>query len=104
MNQKILTAIKVISTLLIAGAIGLELWNTTAELTHSQLPNLPDVLFLISRFALIAHAIEGTIAGIYAPTKKKMFLPYSIYTFFVGTVGLLELFDVLPIASIGNRE
>jgi hypothetical protein len=99
MNQKILTAIKVISTLLIASAIGLELWNITAEFTNSQLPNLPGVLFLISRFALTAHAIEGTIAAIYAPTKKKMFLPYSIYIFFVGTVGLLELFDLLPITS-----
>lgn len=93
MKDRILTAIKVVSILLITGAIGLELWNISAELTHTQPPQLPSIILIFSRLILIAHAIEGAIAAVYAPTKKKRFLPYSIYTFFVGTVGLLELFD-----------
>lgn len=99
MKDRILTAIKVVSILLITGASGLELWNISAELTHTQAPQLPSIILIFSRFALIAHAIEGAIAAVYAPTKKKWFLPYSIYTFFVGTVGLLELFERLPNTS-----
>lgn len=39
------------------------------------------------------HFIEGIIAAYKAPLKNKIPINYGIYTFFVGTVGLLELFD-----------
>lgn len=93
MKEKIFTAIKVVSTCAISGAIGLEVWNIIAIFTHQSLPDLLSIIFPISRFALIAHAIEGAIAAAYASSKNKLFLQSGIYTFFVGTVGLLELFD-----------
>jgi hypothetical protein len=93
MKQQIFTAIKIISTCAISGAIGLEIWNIIAVLTDRSLPNLVSVILPISRFAMIAHAIEGAIAAAYAPSKQKMSLQFGIYTFFIGTVGLLELFD-----------
>lgn len=94
MNQKIFTAIKVISSLLMVGAIALELGDIYAGYTGTQLPNLPAPIFWIARLAITAHLIEGTIAAIYAPAKQKLPLQFGIYTFFVGTVGLLELFNV----------
>jgi hypothetical protein len=93
MKEKIFTAIKIVSTCAISGALGLEVWNILAIFTHQALPDLLSIIFPISRFALIVHAIEGAIAAAYAPSKNKLFLQFGIYTFFVGTVGLLELFD-----------
>jgi hypothetical protein len=93
MKEKIFTAIKVVSTCVISGAIGLEVWNIMAILTHQLLPDLLNIIFPISRFALAAHTIEGAIAAAYAPSKNKLSVRLGIYTFFVGTVGLLELFD-----------
>jgi hypothetical protein len=93
MKEKTFTAIKIVSTCAISGAIGLELWNIIAIFTHQLLPDLLNTIFPISRFALVAHAIEGAIAAAYASSKHKLFLRFGIYTFFVGTVGLLELFD-----------
>jgi hypothetical protein len=83
--------IKVLSPLLITGALSLEVWNLYAELVHhSPLPGLT-VIFWVGRFALISHGIEAIIAAIYAPSRQRSPLVYGIYTFFVGTVGLVEL-------------
>ncbi|MFB2920886.1 hypothetical protein [Aerosakkonema funiforme] len=92
-NKKISDAIKVISTVLIIGAIALEIWHIYAILTNIEIPTSLNPIFLLERFAVVAHLIEGVIAAFYAPSKNKMPLEYGIYTFFVGTVGLLELFD-----------
>ncbi|WP_017747601.1 hypothetical protein [Scytonema hofmannii] len=48
-------------------------------------------VFLVERFAVTIHFIEGIIAAFYAPSRKKVPIQYGTYTFFVGTVGLLEL-------------
>ncbi len=85
--------IKVISTVLITSAIGLELWNIQAVITNTHLPSSLNPVFWLERFALIAHLLEALIASYYAPTKNKMPIKYGTYTFFVGTVGLLELFE-----------
>ncbi|HEY9848486.1 MAG TPA: hypothetical protein V6D28_03435 [Leptolyngbyaceae cyanobacterium] len=85
--------IKVISTVLIISAIGLELWNIQAVITNTHLPSSLNPVFWLERFALIAHLVEASIASYYAPTKNKMPIKYGTYTFFVGTVGLLELFE-----------
>ncbi|MEQ9357174.1 MAG: hypothetical protein RIG63_18605 [Coleofasciculus chthonoplastes F3-SA18-01] len=37
--------------------------------------------------------MEAIIAAVYAPSRQKTPIVYGTYTFFVGTVGLLELFD-----------
>ena len=93
MKENIFISIKVVSTLLIAGAIGLELWNIYAIYTNTHVPNILHPVFWIERFAVISHLIEGAIAAYFAPSYNKIPLKYAVYTFFVGTVGLLELFD-----------
>lgn len=90
---KLYSFIKVISVILITSAIGLELWNIYALITSSTIPSILHPVFWLERFALGSHLIEGLIAASFAPSRKKMPLQYGTYTFFVGTVGLLELFD-----------
>ncbi|WP_339378427.1 hypothetical protein [Calothrix sp. NIES-2100] len=92
-KPKISPIIKVISTILITGAIGLELWNIYAIATEIQVPSSLNPIFWFERFAVSCHIIEAVIAAFYAPSRNQMPIQYAIYTFFVGTVGLLELFD-----------
>lgn len=83
--------IKIISTLLITCAIIWELGNLYARLNGLLI--FPDLTFIfwIDRFVLTAHFLEALFATYYASLKGKNPLKYSIYTFFVGTVSLLEL-------------
>ncbi|MEI1377062.1 hypothetical protein PQG02_10330 [Nostoc sp. UHCC 0926] len=92
-KRNLFTFIKIISTVLITSAIGLESWNIYAVITNSHLPSSLNPIFWIERFAMTSHFIEGIIAAFYAPSRKKMPIKYATYTFFVGTIGLLELFD-----------
>lgn len=94
MKSKLYTGIKCLSIILITGAIGLELWHLSAGVSQRPIPASLYPVFWIERFALVSHSIEGMIAMVYAPRKQQASIPYGIYTFFVGTVGLLELFDV----------
>ncbi|TVP61939.1 MAG: hypothetical protein EA343_12625 [Nodularia sp. (in: Bacteria)] len=86
------TMIKVISTIFISGAIGWELWNIYAAMNNISIPSSLNFIFWLERFAITAHLIEAGIAAFYAPTKQKMPITYAIYTFFVGTIALIELF------------
>ncbi len=92
-KRRFFSLIKVISVVLITSAIGLELGNAYALLTNSKLPSSLNPIFWVERFAVAIHFVEGVIAASYAPSRKKMPIKYGTYTFFVGTVGLLELFD-----------
>lgn len=92
-KRKFFTIIKVISIILITSAIGLESWNAYALLTNSNMPSGLNVVFGIERFAIAVHFVEGVIAAYKAPSRKKQPIKYGTYTFFVGTVGLLELFE-----------
>ena len=92
-NRRYFRIIKVISVVLIVSAIGLESWNAYALLTNSKIPSSLNPLFWIERLAIAIHLVEGVIAASYAPSRKKMPIKYGTYTFFVGTVGLLELFE-----------
>lgn len=92
-HPQLVRSIKILSTVLISGAIALEIWNLYVRLTHHFLPDFLPVLLWLGRIALISHFIEGIIAGIYAPAREKNILRSGIYTFFTGTVGLLELLD-----------
>ena len=92
-KRRFFSLIKVISVVLITSAIGLELWNAYALLTNSKLPSSLNPIFWVERFAVAIHFVEGVIAASYAPSRKKIPIKYGTYTFFVGTVGLLELFD-----------
>ncbi len=87
-----LAAIKVVSSLLMLSALGLELWNLETVLARGHLPSGINWIFVIERFAVSAHLLEATIAAIFASSRGEKPLPFAIYTFFVGTVGLWELF------------
>jgi len=75
------------------GAIALEAWNFYAGLTYLPVPSSLTPVFWVERFAVSAHLIEGAIAAYFAPSRNKLPLQYGTYTFFVGMVGLLELFS-----------
>lgn len=104
MQKKFFALIKVVSTLLITGAIGLEMWNIYARLHQDALPNGLNLVFWIGSVPLAIHAIEGGIAVAFAPSRQKSPIQYGIYTFFVGTVGLLELFEVGFLGREEGRE
>ncbi|WP_392530624.1 hypothetical protein [Nostoc sp. C117] len=91
-KEKLFTIIKIISTILIASAIAWELANIYATWVNQKTPSNLSFIFWLGRFALLAHFIEAIVATVYAPSKRKAPIEYAIYTFFVGTVGLLELF------------
>ncbi|NMF64863.1 hypothetical protein DP113_16770 [Brasilonema octagenarum UFV-E1] len=92
-NNNIFTFVKVLSTVLITSAIGLELWNIYAVLTNTKVPSSLNPVFWIERFAVTIHFLEGVVAAFFAPSRKKTPLQYGTYTFFVGTIGLFELFQ-----------
>ncbi len=94
-KEKLFPIIKIISIILIPSAIALELWNIQTITNNHQLPiaNTLNPALILAHIALFAHFIEAIIASIYAPSKNQPAIKYGVYTFFVGTVGLLELFD-----------
>ncbi|WP_353929672.1 hypothetical protein WJM97_15330 [Okeanomitos corallinicola TIOX110] len=92
-KPKLFTIIKFIAIPLITGGIGLEIWNIQTLTNNSQLPSLLNPILILVHIALAAHFIEAIIAAIYAPKKNQHPIKYAIYTFFVGTVGLLELWE-----------
>lgn len=92
-KRRFFAFIKILSVILITSAIGLELWNTYALLTNSQIPSSLNPVIWLERLAISIHFVEGVIAAYKAPSRNKMPIQYGTYTFFVGTVGLLELFD-----------
>ena len=91
--KKNLFAIKILSTFLMIGAIGLETWNIYAVLNQFEIPSKINPIFWIERVAVTAHLIEAIIAALKANSKDKIWYKYGVYTFFVGTIGLMELFD-----------
>ncbi|MDJ0800409.1 MAG: hypothetical protein QNJ51_26985 [Calothrix sp. MO_167.B12] len=91
--KQILLPIKLVSIVLILTGIGLELWNLSANFLTTQISNSLHSIIWFARFVVGAHLIEGIIAAYLAPRKNKIAFKYAAYTFFVGTVGLLELFD-----------
>ena len=92
-QKKLVSLLKVISPVLMVGAIGLELWNLEATLSHGQFPNSLMPVLWLGHFAITIHLIEAVVAALNAPAKKHKLIQYGIYTFFVGTVGLWELFE-----------
>lgn len=92
LNSKLVTVVKVFSTILISGALGLEAWNLFVEPVQARpLQGLVIALY-VGRVALVSHGIEAVMAAMFASSKQRSPLSYSVYTFFVGTVGLVELF------------
>ncbi|MEM6402883.1 MAG: hypothetical protein AAF757_22095 [Cyanobacteria bacterium P01_D01_bin.116] len=92
LKNRNLLAIKILSTVLMIAAIGLELWNIYAVLNQVAIPSNIKPIFWIERVAVAAHLVEAIIAAFKASSKDKVWYKYSVYTFFVGTIGLIELF------------
>ncbi|WP_124972061.1 hypothetical protein [Aphanothece sacrum] len=76
-----LSFIKVISTGLMCITIAWELGHLSDLPIWQTIPNYFNYIFLLARFALIIHVIEGIAAAYYAPTQNKNPLKYGIYTF-----------------------
>lgn len=74
-------------------AMGLELWNIYALSNKVEIPSIMIPIFWIERIAVTAHLIEAIIAAFKAGSKDKIWYKYGVYTFFVGTIGLYELFN-----------
>lgn len=83
--------IKVLSLFLISGAVGLEAGKLYGFFAGVEVPAVPFWIVGWGRFAIAAHLLEGILAAVYAPSKQRNPLMYGLYTFFVGTIGLVEL-------------
>lgn len=97
----LVTGIKGLSILLITAALGLELGKGLLLVWQASPLVLPVWLVGFERFALIAHGIEGALSGYIAWRQQsgKPPLQAALYTFFVGTVGLLEQMQTGETAS-----
>ncbi|MEN9520502.1 MAG: hypothetical protein RLZZ381_3090 [Cyanobacteriota bacterium] len=91
MSSIVIRLIKIASILVITIALGLSGWNLVLHLQGQSLPPNLTSLFWLGSVALVAHGVEGVIAGLKARSHNKNPLLYGIYTFFVGFVGLQEL-------------
>jgi len=93
LRPQIFLPIKGLSIFLITSALCLELGNICLYFKEISTQPFFQMIFAIERLALIIHFLEAVIAFFYAHLKNRIPLNYSIYTFFVGTIGLLELFN-----------
>lgn len=91
-QQTLFPLIKVLSIGLMSGAIGLEAWHLSRAMPTELWRHLT-VIVWVGRFAIGAHLLEAVIAAIYARRNAKPALSYGFYTFWVGTVGLIELWQ-----------
>ncbi len=118
-DPKFAKQIKIVSTGLIFGAVVLQIWQFL-----SPLPQFLQSVASFTLIVLIIHAVEGIIAafliGLYRTRSRDVstsansslltdHLPEStplaiikagLYTFFVGTVGLSEIFKATKKDSV----
>lgn len=92
-DRKFLIFIKVLSTVLITGAIALDSWIVARDFPFPELPHFFLLLFWFTVFALGSHLIEGIIGAIVAFRRKENAIAAGVYIFFTGTVGLLEVLE-----------
>lgn len=90
------TLIKITSIVLMSGAIALGGIALYALLSNQAIPKIPVPVLALGGFAVSAHLLEAIVAARLAPSRQKAAIPYAIYTFFVGTVGLQELWMIEP--------
>ncbi|AOX03374.1 hypothetical protein BJP34_31555 [Moorena producens PAL-8-15-08-1] len=93
MKKQLFYLIKITSTSLITCALCLEIWYTYLRLNDGSIPSNLYAALWIGSIILISHFIEGVIAALKANSCDKNPITYGIYTFFVGFVGLWELFN-----------
>ncbi|MBX2862534.1 MAG: hypothetical protein KTR27_03195 [Leptolyngbyaceae cyanobacterium MAG.088] len=83
-----LKVIKVISCVLIAGALGLVVGKLNGMVTDHT---LLERVFEIGTAALLFHVLEGIIAGILAYRLKENPVKAGLYTFWTGIAGITEI-------------
>lgn len=93
MIKPLIPVIKVVSIVLISAAIALELWMISTGTDLRLRSSFWFWLITLERFALVAHAIEGTVAAVIAPSRQRSSLWAWLYVFSVGTVGLQEVWQ-----------
>ncbi len=71
-KRKFFTVVKIISTVLITSAIGLESWNIYAVITNNNVPSSLNPIFWIERFAMASHFIEAIIAARWPAILSKL--------------------------------
>ena len=91
MKSQVSNAIAIVSTVVMTGALGLLGGKIYLQFQGKSLPDGLNALFWLASIALIAHTIQGAIAAFKANSSDRNPLTSGIYTFFVGTVGLLKL-------------
>ena len=96
MPKPILTAIKLLSTVLISAALGLEIWRLTTQTTLTG--NLA-IISIIGRVAIAGHLLEGVIIGIKAKSQGRSAITSGIYAFFVGFPSIIETFNFSETAT-----
>ena len=99
LQQKLIKSIKIISSILITSALGLDIWYLYSRIIEQMIPSILYPVLWVANIALIIHLIAGIIAAFKANTFEKNFFTYGIYTFFVGFVGLWELYKISPNAE-----
>jgi hypothetical protein len=93
MKLVIIKSVKFIAPILMLAAIALEGNFIYLYLNHQEIPKFLIASVIISTLIIVSHGIEGVIAGFIAKGKEKNPLLYGIYTFFIGTIALYELFE-----------
>ncbi|MCM1985399.1 hypothetical protein [Lyngbya confervoides] len=88
--------IKGVSPILMVVALGVD--GAIAYRWSQSLAIVPpwSVLGVLGTGALVAHGFEGIIAGSMARSRGQHPLRYGIYTFWMGTVALVELLALEP--------
>ena len=90
-DNRYLISIKILSTILIFGAIALALFDRLAQ--PQTLPHFLTPILWFAVFALGSHLVEGIIGAAIAFRRQKNAIATGVYVFFTGTVGLLEVIE-----------
>lgn len=88
----VLNVLKVISCILIIGALGLVVLKLSGMITENT---LLERVFWIGTAALLFHVLEGMAAGILAYRLKENPFRVGMYTFWTGVVGIIEILQRL---------
>lgn len=98
-QRAIAPPIKILSVVLMASFIGLELYHMGAIATQHILISRLKLPLMLGHIVIASHAIEGAIAALYASSRGQSPWRCGVYTFWVGTIGLVELFTRHPLSQ-----
>ncbi len=85
--------IKIVSPILIIGALYIDGTIISQMLEGRDISKMFIALGGVGSVVIVAHALEGIVAGAMAHKQGLNPLRYGIYTFLVGTVAFIDLMD-----------